>query len=131
MRIVRSFWWTAGGIDISQSRFPRSQVAQDTAPAQTDVLVPHNKDILAKVSDDPVKCVESQRPRGYPAIAVERDVHALPNPLTGSNKITEVLSADAVHQQDEAHFPMFGEGRVQLVRQIYFGRRVLNEQLSR
>ena len=74
--------WTAGDVDIAQSRFPRSQVAQHTAPAQTHVLVPYNVDILAKVSDDPVKCVESHRPRGYLAIALgERDVHALFNPF--------------------------------------------------
>ena len=46
--------WTVGDIDIGQSRFPRSQVAQHTAPAKTDLLVPYHKDILAKVSDDPV-----------------------------------------------------------------------------
>ena len=108
-----SFWWTAGDVDIAQSRFPRSQVAQHTAPAQTDVLVPNHVDILAKVSDNLVIIVKSHRPRGHPAIVfVERDVHALFKPSTVACESTEVLSAHAVHQQDEAHLPMFGEGRV-------------------
>eukprot|EP00964_Phaeocystis_antarctica_P002782 scaffold1471_cov73-Phaeocystis_antarctica.AAC.2 len=113
--------WTVGDIDIGQSRFPRSQVAQHTAPAKTHVLVTYHKDILAKVSDNPVIGVESHRPRGDPFVAVvDRNVHALfynPSAASSSTESSVVPSADAVHQQNEAHLSMFGEGRVELVRQ--------------
>ena len=100
---------SGGQIPAGGSKMQEAAGIKDSA----DILY---KDILAKVSDNPVICVESHRPRGYPFVAVvDRNVHALfynPSAVSSSTECSVVPSADAVHQQNEAHLSMFGEGRV-------------------